>query len=142
MNYKFNRMSKYLLASLVAVALVGCFKILNVIQPSSATVGDNITSTVTVSVEGQTDANPHYGIVGLLVPNDWSINSVIFTGAYTDSCSFLPADSSDKEPTGVNAGVQSISDLVKQLLSQLDLSDEETESFFANMKNYGINVTA
>lgn len=51
-------------------------------------------------------------------------------------------DSSDKESTVVNADAQSISDLVKQLLSQLNLSDEETESFFATMKNYGINVTA
>jgi len=41
----------------------------------------------------------------------------------------------------VVSGNQSISDLVKQLLSQLDLSNEETESFLEVMKNYGINVT-
>ncbi len=101
MNIKLNRLSKYILAFSIAVALVGCFKILNVVQPSSATVGDQITSTVTVSVEGQSDANPHYGIVGLLVPNDWTIDNVVFSGAYQDTCLFLPADSSDSEPGGL-----------------------------------------
>jgi hypothetical protein len=51
-----------------------------------------------------------------------------------------PESNSETELTGVVSGNQSISDLVKQLLSQLDLSNEETESFLEAMKNYGINV--
>ena len=51
-----------------------------------------------------------------------------------------PESNSETELTGVVSGNQSISDLVKQLLSQLDLSNEEAESFLEAMKNYGINV--
>ena len=101
MSKKFNNYTKYLLASVIAVALVGCFKILSVVQPSDASVGEQITSTINVKVDAQSsDATPHYGIVGLLVPNDWTINSVTFSGGYTGSCSFLPPDSSDAEPGG------------------------------------------
>ena len=50
----------------------------------------------------------------------------------------------DKESSEIDelSETQSSSDLVKQLLSQLDLSEEETESFLETMQNYGINVTA
>ena len=37
---------------------------------------------------------------------------------------------------------ESIMDLVKQLLSRLNLSEEKTESFLETMKSYGINATS
>ena len=58
------------------------------------------TASVKVEVDGQSDANPHYGIVGLKLPNDWTVDSVWFTGTYNDYCTFLHPDSSDKEPGG------------------------------------------
>ncbi len=100
MKNKFHHVSKYFMALFVAVAIAGCFKILNIVQASSATKGEQITSTVTVSVEGTSDPASHHGIVGVLVPNDWSIDSVYFTGGYSDYCTFLDPDSSDAEPGG------------------------------------------
>jgi len=52
-----------------------------------------------------------------------------------------PDNNSEPEMASVVSGNQSISDLVKQLLSRLDISNEETETFMEVMKNYGINVT-
>ena len=46
-----------------------------------------------------------------------------------------------EESTDVISETQSSSDLVKRLLSLLNLSEEETESFLKTMQNYGINVT-
>ena len=100
MNLKLNKSAKYLLAFLVSVALVGCFKILTVSQASSASTGSTITSTVTVTVEGTSDATPHYAIVGLLVPNDWTIDSVYFSGPYSDYCTYLPPTVPDSERSG------------------------------------------
>jgi hypothetical protein len=87
-------------AVVLAVILTGCFIIVLVNQPSTAQGGEQITTTITVSVEGTSDTNPHYGIVGILMPNDWSIDSVYFTGGYTDYMTFLHPDSSDAEPGG------------------------------------------
>ena len=88
-------------AAIIAVAFIaGCFVIKLVSQPSTAMGGEQITSVVTVSVEGQTDANPHYGIAGFLIPNDWTIDSVYFTGGYSDYCTYLDPDSADAEPGG------------------------------------------
>jgi hypothetical protein len=47
-----------------------------------------------------------------------------------------------QESTDTVSETPSSSDLVKQLLSQLNLSEEETASFLETMKHYGINVTA
>ena len=47
----------------------------------------------------------------------------------------------DTEPVDGISEPQSIIDLVKQLLSRLDLSKEETENFIETMKDYGINMT-
>lgn len=100
MSRKLNRSAKYLLAFLVSIALVGCFKILSVSQVSDASTGSTITSTVTVKVEGTSDATPHYGIVGILIPNDWTIDSVYFTGDYSDYCTYLPPTVPDSERSG------------------------------------------
>jgi len=87
-------------AIMVMVILAGCFVITLVNQPSTAQGGEQITATLTVSVEGTSDANPHYGILGVLVPNDWTVDSVYFSGGYTDYMTYLHPDSSDAEPGG------------------------------------------
>jgi len=87
-------------AVLTAVILAGCFIIATINQPSSAVGGEQITTTVIVTVEGISDANPHYGIAGFLIPNDWTIDTVYFSGAYNDYMTFLHPDSSDAEPGG------------------------------------------
>jgi hypothetical protein len=91
-----------ILSVLVITALImaGCFLIVLVTQPSSVQGLQQFTASVKVEVDGQSDANPHYGIVGLKLPNDWQIDSVWFTGTYNDYCTFLHPDSSDKEPGG------------------------------------------
>ena len=48
---------------------------------------------------------------------------------------------SDTEPVAVISEPQGIIDLVKQLLSRLDLSEEETENFIETMRDYGIDMT-
>ncbi len=87
-------------AAVLTVFLAGCFIIKTVNQPSSAIGGSQISATITVSVEGQLDATPHYGIAGFLIPNGWTIDTVYITGAYNDYMTFLHPDSSDKEPGG------------------------------------------
>ena len=88
-------------AFIIAAVIAGCFVITLVSQPSTAMGGEQITSVVTVSVEGQSDATPHYGIAGFLIPDDWTIDSVYFTStSYTDYCTYLDPDSSDAEPGG------------------------------------------
>jgi hypothetical protein len=98
-----NKITNSLLAVIVittAFVYSGCFEILTVSQPSSAMGGEKITATINVDVQGNVDANPHYGIVGLLVPNDWTVDSVKFSGGYTDYATYLHPDSSDKETGG------------------------------------------
>lgn len=86
---------------LVAFIIAGCFVIISVTQPSTIQVSQQFTSTVVVSVEGISDANPHYGIVGLRIPNDFQVDSVWFTGGYTGVCAFLPSNVPDNEPGGL-----------------------------------------
>jgi hypothetical protein len=77
-----------------------CFTILTVEQPESAQVGEQISVYLEVRTEVK-DENPHYGIVGLLIPNDWNVDSVYYSGDFgPDYCFFLPADSADGDPGG------------------------------------------
>ena len=100
MKNKVAKLSVLGISTVVALIIAGCFVILSVTQPSSIKGLEQFTATVVVSVEGNTDANPHYAIAGLKLPNDWQVDSVWFTGAYNDYCSFLPANVADKEPGG------------------------------------------
>jgi hypothetical protein len=87
-------------AVILSLFLAGCFVILSVNQPATALGGAQITASVTVKVEGMTDANPHYGIAGFLIPDHWSVVSASFSGAYTDNMSYLPPEVADNEPGG------------------------------------------
>ncbi len=100
MKSKFAKLSFLSIAGLAALVIAGCFVILSVSQPSSVMGLQQFTASLSVEVAGQSDATPHYAIVGLKLPNSWQVDSVWFTGAYNDYCVFLHPDSSDSEPGG------------------------------------------
>ena len=95
-----NGSLKFFVAFLIAVGIAGCYKILSVNQVSTATVGSTITTTFNVEVAGNSYAGTRHGIVGVQIPNDWTVDSVSFAGTYSDSCTFLPADSADADTGG------------------------------------------
>lgn len=78
--------------------LISTCVIILVEQPSTVTSGESIT----INIEYHTiyaDENPHYGILGLLIPNDWIVVSVNYDGDFgSGECMFLHPDSSDWEP--------------------------------------------
>ncbi len=100
MKSKFAKLSFLSIAGLAALIIAGCFVILTVSQPSTIMGLQQFTASLSVEVAGQDDATPHYAIVGVMLPNDWQVDSVWFTGAYNDYCTFLHPDSSDSEPGG------------------------------------------
>lgn len=100
MKNKVAKISVYSSSVIAALIIAGCFVINSVTQPSSVVFSQQFTSTVAVTIEGQNDANPHYAIVGLKIPNDFIVDSVSFTGAYNGICAFLPANVPDNEPGG------------------------------------------
>ncbi len=86
---------KFIAISLLAIVLSGCFTIILVIQPSSAMIGEAISVKVDVVLDG-TEANPKCGIVGIMVPNGWNIDSVYFVGDIgQDYFIFLPPNVPD-----------------------------------------------
>ncbi|NOZ62844.1 MAG: DUF4961 domain-containing protein [Calditrichaeota bacterium] len=100
MNLNRKKLVGYLLFVFALAILSSCFTILSVDQPDTANAGDQITATLEVRTE-DTDANAHHGIIAFLVPNDWTVNSVYYSGDFgPDSASFLPPDSIDADPGG------------------------------------------
>ncbi len=100
MKNKVANLSVLGVSVIFALVLAGCFLIVLVTQPSTIAGLQQFTASVKVEVDGQYDTNPHYAIVGLILPNDWQVDSVWFTGTYNDYCTFLHPDSSDSEPGG------------------------------------------
>ena len=100
MKSKFAKLSFLSIAGFAALIIAGCFVILTVSQPSSIMGLQQFTSSLSVEVVGQDDTTPHYAIVGVMLPNDWQVDSVWFTGVYNDYCIFLHPDSTDSEPGG------------------------------------------
>lgn len=101
MKVKFFKFVVILLVVIGLPLLSGCFKILTLDQASTAKVGEKIQTYIEWRTAG-TDENPHYGIIGLMVPNDWTIDSVYFFGDYgPDYATFLHPDSIDGDPGGV-----------------------------------------
>ncbi len=86
------------------VLLSGCFFILAVNQPSTA--GESETITVTVEVEmNETDygvgggGGPSAGITAMLIPVDWTVESVSFDDDYgPEDMVYLHTDSIDVQP--------------------------------------------
>ena len=86
---------------ILALPLIsGCFTILSIDQVTTAVIGDQISVLLEVRTE-DTDATPHYGIIGLLIPTDWAVDAVNFSGDFgPDDCDFLHPDSIDGDPGG------------------------------------------
>ena len=82
------------------VILHGCFTIITVTQPGSAATGEQIVVQIQVQLDA-TDDTPHYGIVGVMLPTSWAVDSVYFSGDVgPDYCTFLHPDSVDGDPGG------------------------------------------
>jgi len=68
-------------------------------QPETATAGEEITVSLTLSTSDE-DANPKWGILGMMLPTDWIVNSVTYDGDFGQgTCHFLHPDSADKYPS-------------------------------------------
>lgn len=100
MEVRFSKVAFLVALFVMGVFMYGCFKIFSVTQPSTIKGKQQFTAQVVVTVEGASDATPHYGIFSVLVPTSWTVDSVWYTGGYTGSCAFLPANVSDAEPSG------------------------------------------
>jgi len=97
---KRTRMLSLLVLAVVLPLVSGCFTILSIDQVTTATTGSKIVVTIEVRTEG-TDANPHHGIFAVLVPNDWKVDSVYYSGDFgPDYATYLPAEMADGDPGG------------------------------------------
>jgi hypothetical protein len=86
--------------TVLAIVLSGCFTIVLVTQPGTGMVGESIFVKVDVVLDG-TEANAKCGIVGIMLPNNWNVDSVFFVGdSISDYCIFLDPDSIDCNPGG------------------------------------------
>lgn len=85
-----------ILSLAVVILMAGCFDISEVEQPELAVVGQHIQNVFLMKTY-EADANPHNLIVGLLIPSDWSVDSVYYEGDVfgPDYCTFLHNDSLD-----------------------------------------------
>jgi len=100
MKNNVTKLSLLGISAAFALIIAGCFVILSVTQPSTIQGLQQFTATMLVSVEGQSDATPHYGIAGVKIPNSWKVDSMWYTGGYTGAMAFLPANVADNEPGG------------------------------------------
>ena len=84
----------------IIIPLVSHCVIISIDQPTTVNAGESIT----VYIEYHTiyeDANPHHGILGLLIPIDWIVDSVHFEGDFgSGTASYLHPDSADADPGG------------------------------------------
>ena len=90
-----------LLALVITIPLIsGCFTILSIEQVETAEAGTQIQVYLEIRTE-DTDENAHYGIFALLIPVDWAVDSVFFSGDFgPDYCTWLHPDSADGDPGG------------------------------------------
>jgi hypothetical protein len=116
--------------------LNGC-KFEEIVQPTTATAGDQITVAVSISTS-DSDANAKFGLFGLMVPDDWTVDSVTYGGDFGNGTThFLPPDSADGYPSSLDYGwVDSIEahfpsgDLMHWEVYESDLSyNWETKSY-------------
>jgi hypothetical protein len=88
--------------ALLAIALSGCFVIILVIQPGTAMIGEAIVVELDVEFSDE-DTNPKCGLVGIMLPNNWTVDLVYFTPVIgtvgPDTCVFLDPDSADCNPS-------------------------------------------
>ena len=90
----------FLVFLLALPLLSGCFAILTLEQPDGANAGATISVYLEVRTAGRDDG-PHYGIIAFLIPLDWTVNSVDYSGDFgPNTCTFLHPDSIDGDPGG------------------------------------------
>ncbi len=92
-------------ATLVALLFLvsGCLDILQIIQPSSVLPGASFTATIEVALDetgcGCPGGGPSAGLVALLIPTDFTVNSIEYDGDYgPEFMDFLDPDSADIQP--------------------------------------------
>ena len=103
--FKKNTKLNIVLAGILLAAIVtSCFTILAIIQPATAVTGEQISVTMQ-SRTNDVDPNPKYGIVAVLVPLDWTIDAMTYTGDFGNgSFSWLHPDSNDSYPSNLDTG--------------------------------------
>ncbi len=100
MKIKSSKWIGLLMLVILLPLISGCFKIIRIDQTTMTTTGQKITAHLLVRTDG-TDEAANYGIVGLLIPEDWTVDLVHYYGDFgPDTCSFLHPDSSDAQPGG------------------------------------------
>jgi len=92
-----NRVISILIFGLIVIMVSGCFEIIGFDQPENLQTGENVELTMNVKIAGD-DGTPHYGIVAILIPNDWVINTVAIEGDYgSHTCHYLDYGEADSE---------------------------------------------
>jgi len=91
----------FIAMTVLVIVLSGCFTIVLVTQPGSAMIGESISVKVDVVLDGTETGEAKCGIVGIMLPNNWNVDSVFFAGdSISDYCIFLDPDSIDCNPGG------------------------------------------
>jgi len=68
-------------------------------QPETASAGEQITITLTILTSSE-DANVKWGLLGLMIPDDWTVDAVYYTGDFgSGGTHFLHSDSADNYPS-------------------------------------------
>ena len=90
-----------LMGLITIVFLASCFEISEVDQPATANESTAIMTSFLMKTFEE-DANPHHLIVGMMIPSDWTVDSVYYEGDVfgPDYCTFLHNDSMDADLGG------------------------------------------
>lgn len=81
--------------AMIGLLMLGSCNFEEIVQPETATAGEQITVTMTVSTE-DSDANKKWGMLGLFIPNDWVVDTVFYEGDLGEGgAHFLHPDSAD-----------------------------------------------
>ena len=84
----------------ITILMMGCFTIHEVDQPTSATAGEQISITVTCSAEEEAETIERHMLFGLLVPNDFTVNTVTYEGDFEGTCELLTAETALRDTVG------------------------------------------
>ncbi len=98
---KTNATNKTLVLAVVVITILmmGCFTIHEVDQPSSATAGEEIAITVTCTTNDKDDVERHM-LFGVMVPNDFILNTVTYEGDYEGTCELLTTETVLRDTVG------------------------------------------
>ena len=92
----------YILVVLAAIFIFsGCYEIKTINQSTTVEAGSQITSSFSVVLDLNSSAGERNGIVGLMVPNDWSVDTVSLSGFYSGNCTYLPQGTPDADTSSV-----------------------------------------